>query len=61
VFERMPWDEERDTGEPEDDEREEDEGTCQECGEAESECMCVCGYCLRFGTTCICDDRSDDE
>lgn len=33
--------------------------TCQECGEPDGHCECVCGYCLRIGLTCICDEGHD--
>lgn len=36
-----------------------DEPTCQECGELESDCRCVCDYCNRSAPCCICDERTE--
>lgn len=32
-------------------------GACGECDQPLTECECVCGYCLRIGQCCICDDE----
>jgi len=43
--------------EPDEDETDDD---CDACGESLPECLCPCGFCLRFGNDCVCDEWAEE-